>query len=222
MLSNSARSSQKSASTPRPLVISSTSGPASGAPMRSAACGPRYALRNGCSDSHRLTVPRMVVFRGRARPVPMSTPHRMATAKSGGDSRSRRSRNQSTDTGMSEASAARPRPLTNTLADPGLSAWTAKNNVRTETAMAASSPAATDPATRGPRRGEPSSSRSDSGRSVPGIRRRPSWTSRASAAAYRGKILDPPRGPGRGRARAAVARVDHTARGGLDASPTPL
>ena len=32
---------------------------------------------------------------------------------------------------------------TNTLADPGLSASTARNNVRTETAMAASSPAAT-------------------------------------------------------------------------------
>jgi hypothetical protein len=30
------------------------------------------------------------------------------------------------------------------------------------------------------------------------------------------------RRPGRGRARAAVARVDHTARGGLDASATPL
>ena len=64
-------------------------------------------------------------------------------------------------TGTSEASEATPRPFRNTAPAPGPRVHTARNSVRVETAMAASSPAPTHPATRGRRRGEPSSRRSD-------------------------------------------------------------
>ena len=102
----------------------------------------------------------MPVFKGRASPVAISAPQRMAIAKSHGDSRSRRSRYRRMSTGTVESSAARRRPIRNIRTASALSEPTASRMTAVDSRSAATSATITHRATHGLRSGEPTSRRS--------------------------------------------------------------
>src|SRR5215475_13428944 len=99
MLSNSARSNQNSARTPSALAISSAIGAEIGAANSIAAFGPSMSRMAGSRATTASTDSKKAVLNGKASAVAMHPPHRKAAARSHGDSRSRRSRNQSTASG---------------------------------------------------------------------------------------------------------------------------
>src|SRR5262249_61902333 len=95
----SARNNQKITSTPHALAISSTIGAEIGAASSIAAFGPNIIVTAGCCATQASANVKNAVLNGKASAVAMHPPQRHAAAKSHVDSRSRRSRNQSTASG---------------------------------------------------------------------------------------------------------------------------
>ncbi len=104
---------------PSPLVVSSTSGAASGAPTISAASGPSIAFSDAFCSSQLPTAAITSVFTGSASVVAIRPPQRKAAANSQGDSRSRRSRYQRMSTGSSASRLESASAETNTSAASG-------------------------------------------------------------------------------------------------------